>query len=92
MNPIQKKSVEYARTLGYKPHKMSTSDETGWPDYMFLGYYGHVLFVEFKRPGEPLRPRQIRMIRDMKDRGYTVFVVDDVNEFKHVLDPLREES
>jgi hypothetical protein len=85
MNPIQKKSVDYAKSLGYKPYKMSTDLETGWPDYMFVGYAALIIFVEFKRPGEPLRPRQNRMIKDMAARGHAVFVIDNVDEFKRIL-------
>ena len=86
MNPIQKKSVEYARTLGFKPHKMDTGVESGWPDYMFVGYASLIIFVEFKRPGEPLRPRQARVIKEMANRGQAVFVIDNVDEFKRIFD------
>ena len=85
MNPIQKKCVDYARTLDYMPHKMDTSQEAGWPDYMFVGYNGVILFVEFKRPGEPLRPAQDRMIKKMAMRGHTVFVIDNTDAFDRLM-------
>lgn len=85
MNPIQKKCVVHARSLGLKPHKMSTDFEVGWPDYLFIGKVGLTIFVEFKRPGEPLRPAQRRKIEQFAELGHTIFVIDNVDAFKELM-------
>ena len=82
--PIQTACVKEARRLGYKAIKMPTDVETGLPDYQFVGYNAHVFWVEFKRPGERLRPRQRRIIKLFTEMGHEVYVIDNVDDFYRI--------
>ena len=44
---------------------------------------GRIVFVEFKQPGGKLSPLQIRQIKKLRLQGFTVLVVDSIEEFKH---------
>ena len=48
----------------------------GWPDRMLL-YRGHVLFIEFKAPGEKPTKLQEWMHEKLRAQGFRVEVVDD---------------
>jgi len=74
-----------AEKAGYVVLKFSPAGRRGYPDRVVLGrprsgrenmYYGRVLFVEFKRPGEKLRALQVARHDDLVQRGYQVAVVD----------------
>jgi hypothetical protein len=59
--------------------------ETGIPDYFFVKYIkpgiSATLWVELKRPGGKLRPKQIEWIAKEQQRGATIWVVDSFTEF-----------
>ena len=84
MQPIQRDSVKEAKRLGYKCIKNSTDLEVGLPDYSFFGWNGHHFFVEFKRPGEPLRPAQKRRVRKFAEMGHEIYVIDNVDDFYRI--------
>jgi hypothetical protein len=48
----------------------------GWPDRLLL-YKGHVLFIEFKAPGEKPTKLQEWMHGKLREQGFRVEVVDD---------------
>ena len=56
-----------------------------WPDRLFLGPMGEHFIVEFKRPGEKVRPQQQARIDMLRTRGHTVHVIDSVTSFRDVL-------
>ena len=85
MNPVEKKCCEYAESFGFLSHKMGVNVRVGWPDRMFIGLHNTFLFVEFKRPGEALRPAQKRMIKKFADRDIPVFVVEELEHFKSLI-------
>ena len=87
MQPIQRECVAEARRIGYKAVKMPVDQDSGWPDYQFVGWESHIFFVEFKRPGEKLRPRQRRKIRDLTAMGHEVYVIDNVDDFYRIHKP-----
>jgi hypothetical protein len=51
----------------------------GWPDRVYLMPGGRPFLIEFKRPGESLRPRQEFRIECLKLWGYNVEVHDDAD-------------
>lgn len=94
MQQIQNSCVKEARRLGYMAIKMPTSHQVGLPDYMFIGYQ-HIFFVEFKRPGEPLRAAQRRVLRNMAEMKQECYVIDNVDDFFRIpkkVVPYRVES
>jgi hypothetical protein len=77
---IQKAVVDYARKRGCIAIKLSTNGRfgtSGWPDYMFLRG-SHALFIEFKRQGGKLTPKQGLHIQILRDAGFPAEVVDTV--------------
>lgn len=60
------------RRLGIVGAKLRIAGERGWPDRLFLLPGGCPLFVEFKRPGEDLRPDQVRIRERLRRNGYWV--------------------
>ena len=84
MQPIQTKCAKEARRIGYKAIKMSTALEVGLPDYQFIGYNGHIFFVEFKRPGESISPVQRRKVRKFTEMGHEVYIIDNVDDFYRI--------
>lgn len=87
MQPIQQACVKEARRLGYKAIKMPVHEESGLPDYQFIGYNSHIFWVEFKRPGERVRPRQRRVIKQMTEMGQEVYIIDNVDDFYRIPKP-----
>ena len=64
--------------------------EIGMPDYLYIRYdsfqsfmrAGSIIWIEFKKPGEKLRPHQLAWHVAERKRGALVLVVDDINEFQ----------
>jgi hypothetical protein len=49
---------------------------------------GKVGFVEVKRPGERPRPIQVKRIEELRKLGFKVFVLDNKNDIKKILDEI----
>ena len=58
--------------LGIRNLKLNVRGQTGWPDRMFLIPGGKPLFIEFKRPGEDLEPKQNYVAQVLRRLGYNV--------------------
>ena len=75
---VERAAVErIKKALGISGVKMTgTPWSRGMPDRMFLVGLGHVVFVEFKRPGseDDLTVLQEARIKDLRARGYAVLV------------------
>lgn len=65
--------------LGVRNIKVNTLTETGWPDRMFLIPGGRPLFIEFKRPGETPRAKQLHIAGMLASLGYWVQWADSVD-------------
>lgn len=64
----------------------------GVPDRIVMLPSGRLGFVELKAPGEKPRPIQARRIRQMREIGFKVYVVDGVEQIGSVLDEIGEEQ
>jgi hypothetical protein len=60
--------------------KINTMSNTGYPDRLFFIPGGKPLLVEFKAPGEELKPKQAHIHRNLKRLGYNVQVHDNEAE------------
>lgn len=58
---------------------------SGVPDRIIILPGGRILFVEVKRPGGKLRPRQQRVHDQMRSLGCEVITVDDADEMIRIL-------
>lgn len=66
--------------LGVRNIKVNTLTETGWPDRMFLIPGGRPLFIEFKRPGGVVEPKQLHIHGILQELDYSVVVCDNEEE------------
>lgn len=67
----------WAKAAGFLSIKMRLIGSIGFPDRLFVGQEGRIFFVEFKRLGEKPRPVQEYWHRKLRERGVTVYVVDN---------------
>lgn len=64
--------------------KLGVRGRKGWPDRMYL-YRGRTCFVEFKKPGEKPEPLQNYTHDFLRQRGFKVWVIDDIDQGVKVL-------
>lgn len=78
--------VERCALRGYWALKMEIPGWRNWPDrQVFLGN-GYSFFIEFKREGQTPRPGQLHRHREMRKRGYNVYVCDTLAEALEILE------
>lgn len=83
---IEQPVCAYARKKGWRAMKFEPDSSRGWPDRIFLGPKNVHFFIEFKAPGKKIRPLQEERIRDLQSLGHRVFVIDNVQAGKDVID------
>ena len=88
---IESDVSEYAGRCGCLHLKLIMWGRVGWPDHLYL-YHGRVLFIEFKRAGEQPRKIQTFIHERLRQHGFTVEVVDNVEDGRKVVDLLILQS
>ena len=81
---IQEAVTLYAIHIGLIPIRINVVGRKGWPDYGY-GYQGKMCFVEYKQPGEKPEPLQDHVHGILREVGFTVFVVDNIERGKNQL-------
>lgn len=81
---IQAKGREYAVLRGWWCIKVETHSMNGVPDFLYLRR-GVYIWIEWKKPGEDLRPIQVIRIREMREHGAVVHVCDNLEDAKRIL-------
>lgn len=86
---IEEKLVEKVRGLNGLCLKFTSPSLTGVPDRMILLPKGKIGFVEVKRKGQ--RPKKIQRLRikQLKELGFLVFVLDDREKIEEILDEIQ---
>jgi hypothetical protein len=56
------------------------------PDRLLISPFGKVVFVEFKAPGKKPTEAQEREIKRLRDHRQLVYVVDDIEQGKSIVD------
>lgn len=74
---IEGKVKLWARLHGVLYLKISPMATAGYPDGLFL-FGGRVCFIEFKAPGKLARPLQEARIAELRNHGFAVEVIDDI--------------
>lgn len=74
---IELKAVGRAAALGWIGLKVQW---THYPDRIFIGQKGAVVFIEFKTPEGELRPGQRSVIRDLIKRDIPVYICSSADE------------
>lgn len=89
---LEQKLKSYVESLGGLYWKFTSPSMTGVPDRICLFKGGHVVFVEWKRPGRlsGLSEKQKIIRKKLTERGFTVLVVDNEILFKQCIDTLME--
>lgn len=70
--------VKRLREMGYLVKKVGTE---GWPDYVLVNRYGNHFWMELKREGERLTPRQSEIAGRLVARDGVVLVSSPAEKF-----------
>ncbi|MFD1203573.1 VRR-NUC domain-containing protein [Sporosarcina contaminans] len=81
---LEKKFAEAIKKTGSLPLKFTSPGMAGVPDRIVLIPGGKVVFAELKKPGEKLRPLQLKRKKDLEALGFQVEVVDSIDRIKEV--------
>ena len=82
---IETKVCDYAKTKGMMVYKFTSPARAAVPDRLFI-YNGSVFFIEFKREGQKPTPAQEREHHRLRQHKVMVFVVDNVDDGKAMVD------
>jgi hypothetical protein len=85
---IERKVNNYAKKLGIFECKLNSTSLRGLPDRLYI-YKGYTFYIEFKRPDEQLTALQRQVIADMRAHGADVFVINNVQKGKELLDEIK---
>lgn len=85
---IERKLVKQTKACNGMCLKFTSPSLTGVPDRIVLLPRGKMGFVEVKRPGERPRPIQVKRIEELRKLGFKVFVLDNKNDIKKILDEI----
>lgn len=87
---IEAKVCEYAKSKGVLVYKFTSPARAAVPDRLFISPSGVVWFCEFKRPGAKPTPAQEREHVRLREAQVSVFVVDDVEQGKAMVDTMTD--
>lgn len=79
--------ADHARKLGVLTYKLVSPAQRGVPDRIFLGS-GITLYIEFKATGEEPTKLQAKIHRDFEKVGVPVYVIDDIEKGKELIDAI----
>ena len=82
---IEKKGCFDAEADGWLTRKLTWVGRVGAPD-RFMVKNGRVVLIEFKAPGKEARPEQVREHERLREAGVEVYVIDNLEELRFVLD------
>lgn len=85
---IEKKVCDYAKSKHCLVYKFTSPARASVPDRLFISMTGRVWFIEFKAKGKKPTPGQAREIARLQAYGVRVFVVDDVEQGKQIIDEM----
>lgn len=71
--------------------KFTSPSMRGIPDRIILLPKGKVGFVEVKRPGQRPRPIQVKRIKQLRELGFKVFVLDGKEQIENIIQKIGED-
>ena len=84
---IETRVVQYARARGLRADKFTSPNRRSVPDRIVLCPGGRMFFIEFKRPKlGKVTEGQAREHEDLRRLGFEVYVIDDIDEGKELID------
>ena len=66
-----------AKENGWEVYKFKCENRVGVPDRLFIRFEV-IMFIEFKRPGEELRPKQEEQKEILEYHGIPVYACDNI--------------
>lgn len=85
---IESAVCRYAERRGWRAVKFTSPNYRSVPDRIFFGHPARVFFIEFKKPGEKPTEKQAKEIARLRAEGFDVFVVDDIDQGKFIIDAM----
>lgn len=82
---IEAAIVTFAKGKGCYVRKFTSPSQRSVPDRIFITPTGRVFFMELKREGKKATPAQEVEIAKIRKTGVLVFVVDDVEKGKEIV-------
>ncbi len=82
---IERDAVRRAVAVGFFVRKVQWPGHSGAPDRLFSRDDRPGVFIEFKAPGEPVPPHQLREHEKMRRAGLEVHVCDSVEDVMGIL-------
>ena len=82
---IELSLVREVKAAGGICPKFVSPGTSGMPDRLVLLPGGVMVFVELKAPGQKPRPLQKRMHERLRALGFTVYVIDSVEQVKEII-------
>lgn len=86
---IERVVCDYARSYGILAFKFTSPARAAVPDRLFISPAGRMWFCEFKREGEKPTIPQEREHTLLRQHKVSVFVVDNVEDGKTMIDLMR---
>ena len=87
---IEAEVCDYARKKGLLAYKFTSPARAAVPDRMFITQDGRMFFCEFKAKGKKPTPAQEREHTRLRQHKVNVFVIDDVEKGKWVIDTMLD--
>ena len=85
---IEGKVNAYAQSKGFLVYKFTSPARRAVPDRIYISPKGTVVFVEFKRDGQKPTPPQEREHHRLMMHNVAVFVIDNVEMGKAIVDAI----
>lgn len=85
---IEQRVCDYAKAKDWLVYKFTSPNRAAVPDRLFIAPGGRCIFIEFKAPGKKPTVPQEREHQRLRAQGVMVFVIDDVDAGKSVVDLL----
>lgn len=74
---LEKRVCKWAKEEGWLAWKLWGFNQIGLPDRIFIFRFPVIVFMEFKREGEKLKPLQERIGKELALRGFPWYSVDN---------------
>ena len=86
---IEQKLVKAVKKVGGVCWKFVSPGTNAVPDRIILIAMGKIAFVEVKAPGEKPRPLQVSRIKQIRNLGFKVYVLDDESKIGGIIDEIQ---
>ena len=85
---VEGDTCDYAETQGWRHYKFVSPGRRGVLDHLFTKAIRQIIFVEFKKPGEPSSTQQLKRQRELREQGFTVYECDSIEVGHAIFGPL----